>query len=542
MKTVKTIAVYLLLLLTFAVSSCKDDESLGDQPRLFSPTILNLSVVGGIGYCDATIKWDRMPYADSYTIELSADSMKFESIVERFVTPTNSYTFANLERGKLFSVRVRTNSKDLEHDSHYASGYFKTPTESIYLPAQPGDIKTTSLTVRFPAGVKATHLFAGIYVPGGTVVNRIPLSENDIEAGMYKITGLKGDTEYLISICYNDIIRDTKRQKTAYLPSGDNVVYLTEDADLRLAMQDPENIGKILILPEGYTFTTTSNTAIAGAMTIYGNPDGLRAKITPNQFILPTAAAGTISFVYCDIDRGAGDGKGTTGTYMYNLNAAFGTVSKLLYDNCRLANFGRGFMRVQGSAAGVVDSVVFNNCEIKNMGVANADYGFFHLDVANVAVSNIVMKNSTFDGVGCHFIYVGQNRTIGTKSVNIENCTFYRMMSGSAARWFINLGNVNNPENSKITLKNLILGSTEQLPNAQQVIPVHNGIKRDNVTFDIQNVYQTNDWITATATEIEGTTKYSKGAADLFVDPANGVFNIKDNSFAGKGTAGDPRW
>jgi hypothetical protein len=44
------------------------------------------------------------------------------------------------------------------------------------------------------------------------------------------------------------------------------------------------------------------------------------------------------------------------------------------------------------------------------------------------------------------------------------------------------------------------------------------------------------------ANPITGANSYSGKAADLFTDPANGNFKIKDNSFAGKSTAGDPRW
>jgi hypothetical protein len=59
--------------------------------------------------------------------------------------------------------------------------------------------------------------------------------------------------------------------------------------------------------------------------------------------------------------------------------------------------------------------------------------------------------------------------------------------------------------------------------------------------------YKTKDFSEAAAVA-DGTVivfladSYAKNSTDLFVDAANGNFKIKDASFAGKFTAGDPRW
>lgn len=115
------------------------------------------------------------------------------------------------------------------------------------------------------------------------------------------------------------------------------------------------------------------------------------------------------------------------------------------------------------------------------------------------------------------------------------------MMYSGSSRWFINLGNVNNPFNSTISLRGLILGSTV-MTTTTDPIPVHHGIKRDNVTITVSDVYQTNDWVVEDATAIDGAAKYNGSATDLFTDPAKGDFSIKDATFLGKGVAGDPRW
>jgi hypothetical protein len=80
---------------------------------------------------------------------------------------------------------------------------------------------------------------------------------------------------------------------------------------------------------------------------------------------------------------------------------------------------------------------------------------------------------------------------------------------------------------------NTILGSTIDPTNA-------NGIKSSGNAV-LSNTYMTSDCLFS-ANPITGANSYSGKAADLFTDPANGNFKIKDNSFAGKSTAGDPRW
>ena len=550
MKTFVKISIYMLLLVFF-ITSCSKETDLGEADRIFRPVGLQTTTSDGIGICDLIVTWEAMPGVKTYTIELYADSLQFlpENFIEKFVTDSLRYTFPSLQRGMRVSLRLRSNSDDLTHDSQYVEKTLQIPLENIFFPSQSGDVKATSILVRFPQNAQVTNLKL-INLDNGEITF-FPLSDADIAAGIYKMTGVEGNSNFNIEIYYDDQIRGQKQVTTAYAPSGPNVVNLPDDADLTEVLTNPDNIGKILILPVDYQDTIANTITIAGGMTIYGNPDGDRAFITTTSgamFVLPaTATSDPLEFVYCNIDRGADTGLGTGGSYMLNMSVPFGgdgSISKFAFTNCRIANFGRGFFRVQGSASGVVDSLVIDNCEIKNVGVVNGDYGFFHIDVAAVGISNIAIKNSTFDGVGCHFIYFGQDRSTtqrGCKSVSIENSTFYRMMYSGASRWFINLGNVNNPFNSTISLKSLILGSTVMNSTADP-LPVHNGIKRDNVTISVSDVYQTNDWVVQPATAIDGAAQYNGSATDLFTDPANGDFSIKDATFLGKGVAGDPRW
>jgi len=536
MKTLKKISIYTVLLFTLATTSCTDND-LPEADRIFRPVGLSINPSSGIGFCDVIIKWNSMPGVKTYYIEVSADSLLFaeENIMERFVTDQTEFVIPSLRRGRLISIRLRCNSDDMEHDSRYVVQAYRIPIENIFYPALSGDVKATSITVRYPQGALATHLNL-INMETGEIIT-YPLSESDIEKGIYKIMGVSGDTKYTVEIYYGVEIRGQRQVTTAYAPSGPNVVFLPEDVKLSDVLTNADNIGKILILPEDFKDTITNTITLVGGMTIYGNPDGERASINSkigSMFRFPPEPSGDIEFVYCNIFN-----ERTDLDYVFNMNAAFGKVSKFALTNCRVAGFRRNFFRVQASGTGIIETFAINNCEFENLGI-NGDYAFMHIDVGGTVIRNISITNSTFNLVGCHFIYFGQTRTEGCKSVNIENCTFYKMMYSGSARWFINLGNVNNPENSTITLKNLILGSTV-LNSTADPKPIHNGIKRENVTLTLEEVYQTNDWILQPATAPDAKV-YDGKATDLFTDPEKGIFTIKDEAFAGKNTAGDPRW
>ena len=59
-----------------------------------------------------------------------------------------------------------------------------------------------------------------------------------------------------------------------------------------------------------------------------------------------------------------------------------------------------------------------------------------------------------------------------------------------------------------------------------------------------ENNYYTSDYTGSinSSTSIPGLKAYSGNAATLFNSPMQGDFSFKDGSFAGKSTAGDPRW
>jgi hypothetical protein len=105
------------------------------------------------------------------------------------------------------------------------------------------------------------------------------------------------------------------------------------------------------------------------------------------------------------------------------------------------------------------------------------------------------------------------------------------MFDNSSGRGFINANSVTT--GITVVLRNLIMGSS-------RAGVTNNGLNNPNGATAIDNVYTTTDWVVNN--DIPNTTLYAGSAADLFTDPGNGNFGIKDAAFAGKDTAGDPRW
>src|SRR5690606_20923099 len=105
-------------LLTLAFSACKKynewevDES---KERLFRPTGL-ISVVDGV---TVTLRWKAKPGTESYTIELSKDSLQFSSIVKTYDTGGEKdadgifFTIPeSLESETRYSARIKSKSSE----------------------------------------------------------------------------------------------------------------------------------------------------------------------------------------------------------------------------------------------------------------------------------------------------------------------------------------------------------------------------------------------------------------------------------------------
>ena len=541
MKIIK-ISLYLIALVA-AFTACKeamDEITDVDYPRAFSPVSLKVTPAT---FDVATVTWAVIDGATSYELELSqGDSLLFNNIIATYETESLSQILTGLLGETQYSIRIKAKAfKDGQEDSNWYGVAFTSPAEQIFNAVTSADIKTTQITVHWTPDAEVTKLTVSPHI------GDIMLTPEDIAAGVKTITGLTPVTKYTISIYNGTQRRGMVTVTTKWRPSGDNVVELSLDDDLRTVIADPSNAGKIIFLPEGYNYTWGGGTTAAGGFTIYGDPDGDLPVITcsagtPLSVNGLTSGTDVIHFENVELV--------STNASGYLINQATNAVDnachiqRLSFENCILSGFPRSIVRTQALNESF-DTIRVNNCVIENRGIESGqNYAVIQSTVAFEAFPNIIFTNTTVNVSQAGFLTISGG--VGQPSGNnvlIQNCTFYKTVGSnntpSDNRFFIDAGN-NGPVN--ITVSNCIFGSVVGVGSER-------GYRMNAAgTFSADGNYATTDW--TTTQDLTQTppiqnilvTPYNGSCESLFADPENGDFHIRDASFEGKSTAGDPRW
>lgn len=301
----------------------------------------------------------------------------------------------------------------------------------------------------------------------------------------------------------------------------------------------------ILVIPAGYTnphITSTSQTITIPALTagarVTIKGDGTMPTLSLKSLSVPSTSGinyGLLKFQDLKIT-----GYGTDPTVNYVVNVPSGTAfnaDSLVFSGCQISTF-RSLARFQSTNTTIDQKVgvaLFDNCVIRNF----ADYGVIYNNKSGGQFGSVIAKKSTFYGFG-QSIFLCQTNT---GSINISDCTIDNSFNTSA-KGLVDLSTQTSP----VTITNCILGKTIAASGALSI--------KTAGTLTIANCYTTTDWLASAPTATAGITgtftSYSGASTDLFtttntstpgtafVDGAN--YTIKDATFAGKTSAGDPRW
>jgi hypothetical protein len=543
-----------LMALTALFTACEEpmeEITQVDYARAFSPIDLNVTLAT---YDKATVNWKTIDNAKSYVIELSrGDSLQFNNIVATYETEALNQALTGLWGETPYSVRVKSKSfNEGQEDSKWHGIAFKTNAEQIFNAVADADIKTGQITVRWTPNAEVTKLTVS------PAIGDVALTAAEKAAGVKTLTGLVPVTQYTISIYNGEQRRGTVTATTKYRPSGAGVVEVPIGGDLGAITADAANIGKIIYLPEGFTYdvSAAAGILIAGKMTIYGDPDAIvKPTITLSStsggarvFQLPASADEILFTNIAIVGPGAGAGTSVLDQDLAKAAEAITDLKAVKFENCDMSGFGRSFIRLRSAAgSNPIGLVSLNNCVCKNFGNNGGDggaYAFFTLNSTSSGIDNITVTNSTFQTQYHSFLNAPATapNTSPAKKVTIENCTFNDIITGptgTTARYFID---GNNNTGLTITMKNVILGKAGTGdPATTKAAGYRIGA---GSTITVTGSYKTSDHSTAPATAdfTTGITSYTKASTDLWTDPANGNFTFKDASFAGKATTGDPRW
>ncbi len=207
------------------------------------------------------------------------------------------------------------------------------------------------------------------------------------------------------------------------------------------------------------------------------------------------------------------------------------TIGAIKFNNCIIRNSGRSAIRLRGNAAGqVINNVEFNNCIMYDFAF-DSHYGILN-GAATGNFINIKFSNTTLYNIRGGIINYGSGA--GCLGVVVDNCTFDRTsMDATTARYFIDFG-TSNTSTGPITVSDCIFGQSSALAN---------GIRPGSMTVSYAGSYYTSDFNDGTTFPIKSNlTAYAGASTALWTDPLNGIFTFLDSNFAGKETAGAPRW
>lgn len=514
--------IIITALLAFAVISCKKDLVERFTPeRMFTPTEITVRTVD----TSVVISWPSSLFSAgsgvTYTLQISEDSTFQAAPALSFIVDSTAaiVTDDSLKDRTSYFARVKANATNAATESAWveAATHFSLVGVQIFQSVQSSDILDDEVILHWTTTEGVDKIV--ITAPNGDTT-QVSITDANNTAGQVLISGLTGSTQYTAEIFAGTKSKGLVTFTTKASLSGNNIIDLRNITDRPDVLFDtlsqvPE--GSIILLKRGLSYTISSSYVFKQSVSImsgigFGEPAIL-------QLASNFDASGNIdSLQFSDLTI-------TTigATYFMNVgNAA--VINKMNVSNCTTQGvFNNSFIRLK-TAGDEIKNLIISNCIIDSFGIG-AKYAVLYANAGSSAViDNIDIQNSTFYSF---YYFIRQDGVAGT-SLNINNCTFNSMINQGG--YFVNYS---GKFPGAFNISNTIFGSTIDPTNANGIKPAGNAV--------LSNTYATSDNVFS-ANPITGATSYSGTAADLFEAPANGNFTIKDNSFAGKSAAGDPRW
>jgi len=216
--------------------------------------------------------------------------------------------------------------------------------------------------------------------------------------------------------------------------------------------------------------------------------------------------------------------------YVFNVDVS-ATVGEIVFESCNIRSI-RGIVRLK-DGEGVLDKFTLSDCVIDSI----RNYGIITVDDDAWMCNDILIENSTISRTE-QFLQSRNN----SNSVVIQNCNLDVLPKTGKQLFRWRTSGQDNVTNG-ITLRNIIISHAWDLEvTGGVVIDGFDGL--GETAWTVENCYATNEYSNEGKDTIPGfpTAVYAGTADELWVDRANGDYHFLDASFAGAGTAGDPRW
>lgn len=522
------------------LTGCKKEwtaELEGDAPRLFRPAIKGSLQASG-NYID--VAWQQTEGAAGYTIEISVDTFKtVAKSVE--VVDTTGGTVDDLLWQQLYQVRVTAlHPSDPAKNSRPADfGEVKTPRfpTIVHLPVL-SDVGMNRILFKWKNEGEAVTTVKVFRVAAEsaqeTLVQTIPLTAQNIADGWLLIENLTAATAYRVALYSGEKFRGENSYTTKDPLSG-VIIDLSKENPATVNLGDAiakANAGATILLKKGATYEISGAVNFSKSITIMSEDNPLvsaKARLSlsgiSNFGITNNSNIAKLAFV--DLELFSND----VGTkYIFNPNTT-ATIDLLIFESCLIHDI-RGVTRYRGGMT--IGQQTFFDCIISNVG----SYGVLTVDDDKSAVHNFTLENSTVYNTDVFLT----NKNNANGIYRILNSTFYR--APLAGNNFLDFRGATNSITSRFEINGVIFGDPKSAdPNATN--KTFGGIRINSRTeITASRNYRTADFTWKEASDLIPlpTLDYTKKSTDLFTDPAVGNFRIKDNGFAGKDDAGDPRW
>lgn len=511
--------IYILALTVFIYTSCKKDEDL-TMPRLFRPVS-----TGALTADSNTIEasWQPIAGATGYSVAVSRDT--FKSIDMTMLVDTSAATIKKLLFNQLYQVQVKALARDTTMSSMWSNlGAVKT-LSSIFRSPGINDITLNSVRARWATRGAPVTAIKVIKVADKSVVATITLTATDLTNEYVVIDGLDASTQYTMYLYSGNDERGLVDFSTK-APFAGAVIDLTGITGRPGVLADtlPQvPSGSTILLSRGETYIISSAIAIDRSLTIVSKPDltnptKARIYFTSNFDLRAGATIDQIEFndVYL-----LGDNYGSR--FVIN-NGNSANVGKVVFNESRIEIF-RGLFRLKDNGTNIGELVI-NNCIIDSIG----NYSVININAPS-KIDNITITNSTIYKVEGVIASAS-----AANSVTVSDCTFNEAPLGNNKNVYFDYGTLNITNGFNIT--NCLFGIGKVSGGTTVVRDIKVGAA---TSVGIINSFKTTDHETG-GSEFKTLTSANRKSTELWLAPYNGIFAIADQTFAGRNSAGDPRW
>lgn len=541
----RTTSLYKISLITMlaaiiatGIVSCKkynDWDADESYKRLFAPSELT-ALVDGV---NLTLKWKAKPNTNAYTVEFSKDSLKFTTIVRKYVMAgvksADGYLLVipdQFEPQTLYSVRIQGQDSAGTPPSNWVAITFRSGKfPSILNTPTISDITDEAVKVSWTNTGDAATTIKVLKAGDSSLVQQVTLNGTDV-ANQYKvISGLKPGTGYIVYIYSGTKVRGWYDFSTKATLAG-TIIDLRSITNVPSILADtlPDIAsGSTVILKKGMTYEMTSSYSFNKTVSIISGDDlntttpATISFIGTNASNFDVASGSVIDSIRFTNVKITSDDVALSGKYAFNIGQPC-TIGKIVFESC-IGQYGRGFIRTKDNAMSI-GTILINNCIISDIG----NYGIVTVDHASNKIDNIIIRNSTIYKVNTSVVK-NTKSNLGSV-VAIEGCTFNE--APLASNYLIDFNGMT--VSTGISVKDCIFGVGKTSGSANSVRGA-----RATTTITGSNNWSTSDYVLL-GNAVPGTTAYSVASTVLFADVPNNNFKVTDALFPGRSTAGDPRW